>query len=76
MKTTEKKMNLKKMSAIALAMEIASRTKGQENLTMEGEVLQLTKELAKRLGMTPMQAMLFSVFVDQFTDSRINYRDI
>ena len=76
MKTTEKKMNLKKMSAIALAMEIASRTKDQENLTMEGEVLQMTKELAKRLGLTPMQAMLFSVFVDQFTDSRINYRDI
>ncbi len=43
---------------------------------MEGEVLRLTKELAKRLGLTPMQAMLFSVFVDQFTDSRINYRDI
>lgn len=76
MKTTEKKMNLKKMSAIALAMEIASRTKDQENLTMEGEVLRLTKELSKRLGMTPMQAMLFSVFVDQFTDPRINYRDI
>lgn len=76
MKTTEKKMNLKKMSAIALAMEIASRTKDQENLTMEGEVLRLTKELAKRLGLTPMQAMLFSVFVDQFTDSHIFYRDI
>lgn len=76
MKTTEKKMNLKKMPAIVLAMEIALCTKDQENLTMEGEVKVLTNELAKRLGLTPMQAMLFSVFVDQFTDSRINYRDI
>lgn len=76
MKTTEKRMNLKKVSAIVLAMEIALSTKNQEDLTMEGEVERLTKELGKRLDLTPMQAMLFSVFVDQFTDSRINYRDI
>ena len=75
------KKNLKKdliaqLSVIELAEKIVDLTSDVEEIKMDGEVEPFIKEQARRLGLTPIQALLLSVFVNQSDDTRICYKDI
>lgn len=71
-----KKDLLAQMSVIELAEKIVDLTSDVEEIKMDGEVEPFIKELARRLGLTPIQTVLLSVFVNQSDDTRICYKDI
>lgn len=76
MSTVGKKTSVKGMNALQLVEQVVEITNDQENLMISNAAKPYVNALSKKLGLTPMQAMLLSVFVDQFNDSRINLQDI
>lgn len=76
MKKSSVQVSATKLNVLLLASKIVEITKDSGEVAISKDVKPYAKEMAKRLGMTEMQALLLSVFVDNFTDSRINIRDI
>lgn len=70
-----KKM-LEKMSVLELCAQITEATAGCSAILPEGDGKPYIYELASRLQLSPLEALMLTVFVDQCYDARINYRDI
>lgn len=70
-----KKM-LEKMSVLELCVQITEATAGCSAILPEGDGKPYIYELASRLQLSPLEALMLTVFVDQCYDARINYRDI
>ncbi|MBQ0058283.1 MAG: ATP-binding protein [Bacteroidales bacterium] len=70
------KTAVSKMSVIELAETIVNMTDNSESVSVDCDAKSYIKELAKRLDLTPMQALLLSVFLNQYDDTRICYKDI
>lgn len=68
--------NLKNSTVLQLAEKIVSLTADTKNVSVTGPASRYIKELASRLGLTPMQALMTAVFVDQCEDSRIRRMDL
>lgn len=64
-----------KMSLLQLAETIVTMSSDQD-VDPEGDVKIFVDEMAKRIDITPLQALLLSVFINQSDDSRIRYKDI
>ena len=68
--------NLKNSTVLQLAEKIVSLTADTKKVSVAGPAARYIKELASRLGLTPMQALLTAVFVDQCEDCRIRRQDL
>lgn len=66
---------IKKMSIMELIENVVEST-NDHGIELDDIANAYIVELAKRLGLTPEQAMLTSVFVDQSDDTRITNKDL
>lgn len=69
------KKELSKLNVLELLDHIVELS-SDNGLNISSEIRPYTNELASRLGLTPIQVLLLSVFVDMSDDSRINHRDL
>ena len=79
METTKKttvRNSVKNLSVLELAEKIVNLTADTKKVSVAGPAARYIKELASRLGLTPMQALLTAVFVDQCEDCRIRRQDL
>jgi len=79
MRTTKKgvrRSELKKMNLLEVIENVVELTKDNCNISVDCEAQTYIYEVAERLKLEPIQALLLSVFVDQCDDSRIQPRDI
>lgn len=67
---------ISKMSVLELAEVIVNLTIDEGDVDPNGASAAFSQELANRLGISPIQALLLSVFVNQCDDTRIRYKDI
>ena len=73
--TTATSAALKKMNILQIVETVVELTDDQ-GILLDGPAKPYLKEMAKRLDITPEQALLTAVFVDQCDDSRINNKDL
>lgn len=70
------KAALKKMSLVKLIEQVVTLTDDASTTEITPDFEPYAKEMARRLGITPVQAMMLSVFVNQSDDHRIRLRDL
>ena len=71
----KEKENAKDLSVYQLIGKVV-KLSHHKSITVTGEIQKYVEELGSRLNLTPMQALLLSVFVNQSDDDSIRPRDI
>lgn len=76
MKQTTKKAELKKMDLINLIERVVTLTEDASTTEITPDFEPYANEMARRLSLTPSQAMMLSVFVNQCDDHSIRLHDL
>lgn len=64
------------MGLLNLIEQVVEMTSGADAIAVTTDIKPYITEMTGRLKLTPMQALLLSVFVNQSDDNRIQYRDL
>lgn len=73
---TLQKKDMGEMSVFKLIEHIVELTSDSSEFILKNGTEELSAELGERLGISQLQAVLLSAFVDQFDDNSITIRDI
>ncbi len=74
--SASRRPSVKNLSMFKIVEKVIDLTNDAGEVNPNGRAKRYITEMASRLGMTPIQALMTCVFIDQCNDCRINFNDL